>query len=91
MNLKVQIIALVFSFLYGMLFSFLVNINYKFLFSKKLIFKIIITFIFIVDCSLLYFLVLKKINEGIVHPYFLLMILLGFYISFPLTKKIRKK
>lgn len=90
MNLKVQIIGLIFSFLYGIIFSLLVNINYKYLFSKRLAFKITMTFVFIIDCSLLYFLILKKINEGIIHPYFLLMILIGFYVSFPISKKFRK-
>jgi hypothetical protein len=41
------------------------------------------------DCVLLYFILLKKINNGIVHKYFLLCILLGFVISEVLFKKFK--
>lgn len=91
MNLKVQIISLLFSFLYGICFSFLVNVNYKFLFAKKLVYKILITLLFIIDMSLLYFIIIKRINNGIIHSYFLLMILLGFYVTFPFGRKFRKR
>ncbi len=90
MNLKIQIISLAFSFFFGILFSFLVNINYKFLFSKKLGFQIIVTGVFVIDAFLFYFLILQKINHGILHPYFYLMIALGFYGTFPFNKKFRK-
>lgn len=90
MNLKIQVISLVFSFFYGVLFSLLVNINYKFLFNKKLIWKIVFTFVFIIDVALIYFFVLKFLNEGIIHGYFLLMIILGFYVTFPIGTKLRK-
>lgn len=91
MNLKIQVFSLIFSFLYGILFSFLVNINYKYLFNKKKIFQVVFTFIFIIDMALIYFLVLKILNEGIIHSYFLLMIIFGFYITFPLGKRFRRK
>ncbi len=49
------------------------------------------TFLFLLDMALLYFLIIKFINDGIIHIYFYLMISIGFYISFPIMKKIRKK
>jgi len=91
MTLKTQIISLVFSFLFGVLFSILVNLNYRWLFTKCRFFQIIITMVFVIDCALLYFFLLKLINDGVVHPYFYLMVLVGFYLSFPTTKLFRKK
>lgn len=91
MNLKIQLFSLIFSFFYGMLFSFCININYQYLFYKKVFFQIIITFLFLLDMALLYFLVLKFINDGIIHIYFYFMLFLGFYITFPIMKKFRKK
>ena len=89
MNLKIQIISLAFSFLYGVVFSLLVNINYRFLFTKRLFYKIVVTFVFIIDMALLYFIFIKMINNGIIHSYFLLMIILGFYITFPMGRRLR--
>ena len=91
MNLKIQIFSLLFSFFYGILFSFLVNINYKYLFFKKKWVQVVITFLFLIDMALLYFLVLKIVNGGRIQLYFYLMIFIGFYISFPILKKFRKK
>lgn len=91
MNLKIQIFSLIFSFFYGMLFSFFVNINYQYLFYKKILIQVIVTFLFLLDMALLYFLILKIINDGVIHIYFYFMLFFGFYISFPIMKKIRKK
>lgn len=91
MNLKVQLLSLGFSFFYGILFSFLVNVNYQFLFAKKKFFKITMTFLFLLDMALLYFLILRYLNQGIIHIYFFIMIIVGFYVTFPFSKKFRKK
>ena len=82
MNLRIQIISLVFSFLFGIIFSICTNLNYRFLFSKNLAFKIIFTIIYIIDFSLLYFIIIKEINQGIIHEYFLLAICIGYLVSF---------
>ena len=91
MNLKIQIFSLLFSFFYGILFSFLVIINYNYLFFKKKWVQVVITFLFLIDMALLYFLILKIVNGGMIHLYFYFMIFIGFYISFPILKKFRKK
>ncbi len=82
MGLKTQIISLLFSFVFGIIFSICTNINYKLLFCKKKIFQIIITIIYVIDASLAYFLMIRRINEGIIHSYFLLSVALGFFIGF---------
>lgn len=82
MGLKTQIISLLFSFVFGIVFSICTNINYKFLFCKKKIFQIIITIIYVIDAALAYFLMIRRINEGVIHSYFLLSVALGFFIGF---------
>ena len=81
MELKIQIYSLLFSFLYGILFFFLVNINYKYLYHKKIIIKIIINILFIINNVLIYFIIMKLINNGVLHIYFLFTILGGYLLT----------
>lgn len=82
MELQTQIISLLFSFIFGFIFSICTNINYRFLFSKNLTLKIIVTSIYVLDFSLLYFILIKHLNNGIIHTYFLLFVGLGYLVSF---------
>lgn len=82
MDIDIQIISIIFSFVFGLLFSILTNINYKFLFSKNMVLKILFTAIFVLDSGLLYFLIIKRINNGVINIYFLLLIVLGFITGF---------
>lgn len=90
MILEVQIRSLVFSLIYGMFFSLVMNLNYRYIFNTKIYYKIIINFMFIVIMVLLYFVLLCKINHGIFHSYFLLMIILGVIVGNYKTKVLRK-
>lgn len=78
MTLKIQIISLIVSFLYGIFFSFLLNINHKLIYSSNKYIKIIGTLLFVIFNSLLYFLILLKVNNGIVHIYCIFSLILGF-------------
>ena len=89
MELKIQILSLIYSFFFGIFFAFSVNVHYKLLFSKKRWFQILMNFIFVLDMSLFYFLILKRINGGILHLYFYFSIFLGFFCSYAKTKKVR--
>lgn len=90
MVLEVQLQSLIYSFVYGFFFSFLLNINYKYLFNSTSIYKIIINILFILDNVLLYYIILRYINNGVIHMYFLLMIVFGFVFGNYYTKKIRR-
>ena len=81
MNLKVQLISLFFSFFYGICFYVITRLNHKFLFHGKKTSRIIFTLIYIIDFSLLYFIIISKINSGILHIYFLLSFVLGFFVT----------
>ena len=81
MDLRIQIVSLFFSFVFGIIFSICTNLNYRFLFTKNIYFKVIITFVYILDFTLLYFLLIQKINNCIIHIYFFLMIGIGYLVG----------
>ena len=81
MSLKIQFLTLGYSFLYGIFFSFLLTINYKFIYNSNKIIQWLITSLFILTNVLFYFLILKKINNGIIHPYFFLVFILGIIVE----------
>jgi len=87
-SLDIQLKSILFSFLYGCFFSILLNLNYKFIYYSKGIKKILINIFFVIDNVLLYFIILRYINCGIFHFYFLLSIILGFVIVNKVTSKI---
>ncbi len=87
MSLKIQIFSLLFSFLYGIIFMILVNLNYK-LISKVKSFKILITFLFVFINVFVYFVILRSINNGIVHIYEFMMIIIGYITSCIVGKKV---
>ena len=82
MILDLQIRSLAFSFIYGIFFAFTYKINYKYLINNIFFFKLILSFLFTLDHILLYFILITKINNGILHIYFLLTFIIGiiFYI-----------
>ena len=87
--LNIQIKSIVFSFLYGMFFSFLLNLNYKFIYYSKGILKILINIFFVVDNVLLYFIILRYINNGIVHFYFILSLVIGYFSVNKVSSRLR--
>ncbi len=90
MSLNEQIISLVFSFVYGIFLAFSYNFNYNLLFNKTKIFKAFFNILLVFDLVLIYFLLIKKINGGIIHPYFYILIVIGFIINFNFSKRLRK-
>lgn len=90
MDLSIQLQVLTVSFVYGILFSYLLKIQYKFLFETKFFYKLLITVLFIFDNCLLYFIILKMINHGMFHLYFLFSLIIGFLFGNYLIK-LKKK
>ena len=91
MVLKVQIISLVVSFCYGIFFYLLLELNSRFLYSSNIMIKVICSFLFVMFHTLLYFLILMRINYGYIHFYFFLCIILGYILCKVVYKKIVKK
>lgn len=87
MDIDIQIKSLLFSFIYGILFSIFLNYNQNNLYKSSLIIRIIMNIVFIIDNALIYFIVLKHINNGILHIYFILMLITGYITNEILFKK----
>ena len=87
MDLVIQLQVLIVSFVYGVLFSYLLKLQYRFLFESKIFYKVLITVLFVFDNCLLYFLILRTINNGIFHLYFLFSLILGYLIGNYLINK----
>lgn len=90
MDLHTQIVTLLFSLGYGILFASILDIIHKPLFKMKPFFQILISFLFVIGSALLYFFILLNLNKAILHPYFILLFLLGFTIE-SIAKKAGKK
>ena len=90
MSLEIHIQLLLFSLIFGVFFALMIDINHKFLYSEKKFFKIIFTFLFVLVNTFIYFLILKKINQGIIHIYSIICIILGFFIENIIRKKVVK-
>mgnify|MGYP000502005345 CR=1 FL=1 len=91
MILSTQILSLIYSFFYGIFFFSMLEVNYKILYNGKFIYRIMISFLFVIFISLLYFIILMKINNGILHVYFFLVFFTGYMLSFVIYRKIRCK
>jgi len=89
MILEIQIQSLLSSFIFGMFFSLTYNILYKYLYACNLIMKIFNDIVYVMVNLVFYFIMLKLINNGIIHPYFLISALIGFFIGNKNTKKVR--
>ena len=78
MDLSTQILSLLFSFGYGIFVSYVFNLNYNFIYKSSILYKVVINILFCVNLGLIYFLLMKVINKGVIHLYFILIFLLGF-------------
>ena len=87
MNIFIQIVCFLVSFLYGIFIYYFIKYND---FNKKnilfdVLFRLIITFLLV----LLYIIVIYKINKGLFHLYFMIMIVIGYLVSFNINKKLK--
>jgi hypothetical protein len=86
MSSGIQLISLSISFLYGIIFYYLSIINFKVINNLKNIIKNIITIIYVFDISIIYVILVYKINNGYFHIYFILMVILGYILGNYLSK-----
>ena len=89
MILETQIYTLLFSFVFGMIFGFLVRINYFFLNHSNRLIKVLFTISFVTLFTLIYFIILEKLNSGIIHIYYFIMLILGFCLEQFIEKRIK--
>lgn len=90
MENQVQLLSFLVSFLYGIMFSFCSRYHYKMVYSLKNVMRYIITFLFILDASLFYILILYYINYGVIHIYFLFVTFAGYLLEKVLFRYVKK-
>ena len=87
MELSIQIKTLIVSFVYGIILSYIVISHYKYLFESKMWYRIVLNILFIFDYTLIYFFILKIINNGVFHVYFLFLLILGYVFGYNLIRR----
>jgi len=91
MSSNIQLISFVISFLYGVIFYFLTIINFKLIENIKKIYQHILTFIYVIDITIMYVIVLFHVNKGYFHIYFIIMVFVGYLVGFIIAKKVLSK
>lgn len=81
MNSYIQLISLVGSFIYGFVFYLLSRVNKYILNNKNNVIKLLVTMVFVIDMVFIYIFIMYKINFGVMHPYFIILLILGFVLS----------
>lgn len=90
MKLDIQISLIIFSILYGIVFSIFLNLNYRFLHHKNIIVRYLSTIICVAISVIIYFKGIQKISYGIFHVYSLFLIIIGFSLENIIHKLIEK-
>lgn len=91
MKIDVQLWSFLYAIFSGWIFYVLSYFNYKIVKNYKVIWKYIITIVFVIDFDLLFLLGLYIINEGILHIYFLLILVISFFVSVKLMPKLKNR
>ena len=77
MSLKLQFLTLGYNFIFGVAFSFLFSLCSKLIYNKRKLISFISIVFFVFFNVSIYFFLLKNINDGLLHFYFLLFFLGG--------------
>lgn len=77
-SLNIQIKLLVFSLIYGFLFSIILDVIYPLIKDKNRYLKVIYTFFLILFMAIIYFIAIDKIGCIIFHLYSIIAIVVGF-------------
>ena len=82
MGLSVQIYSLIYSFLFGIILYFLLLTFDRFVMKQKMMIKIIMSAFLVFILAVLYFLGLLYINNGYLHVYFFVLIMVGYIFAY---------
>ena len=87
MSLKIQIYSVLYSFLFGIYFSYILKLFKKYIYNNNIIIKTVSILVIVIINSFIYFIGINKINNGILHPYTFITLILGFYFIDIIYKK----
>lgn len=89
MDIIIQLVCMLVSFAYGTV----INIGYKFtnkIYNKKDFKLLFLNICFSFNVVVLYIIILYKINGGIFHLYFLILMVIGCFLSNMIVKRLKK-
>lgn len=89
MNILSQITALCFNFVFGFIIYYAVILNYLFIKNEVLILKILISFLFLIDFTVLYIIIIYKLNYGLFHIYYIIVFVLGYILSITVKNHVK--
>lgn len=78
MNSYVQVLSFLVSFIYGIVFYLFARFNKFILSNKNNVIKLLVTLVFVIDMVILYIYIMYKVNFGMIHPYFVAVVLVGY-------------
>ncbi len=87
MSLKIQIYSVLYSFLFGIYFSYILKLFKKYIYNNNIIIKTVSNLVIVIINSFIHFIGINKINNGILHPYTFITLILGFYFIDIIYKK----
>ena len=86
MDVIIQILCILISFIYGIFINLFIGFNKKIINKHNLLYEIIFRLIITLLVVLLYVIIIYKINKGIFHIYFIIMVFIGYIISLKKVK-----
>ena len=89
MSLEKQLLTIVFSLIFGFFFYLILYLSRKILFQKNLIKRIVSNILFIIDMVLLYFLIIKYINNGTLTYYSYIFMFIGIVLQKMIIDKLK--
>ena len=87
-QLNIQLKLIVFSFIFGFFFAIILSKYNNYIKSKKLVLKLLITFILFLFLDTVYFIGIFIISNAIFHVYSLISILLGITVYNAILRRI---
>ena len=90
-ELNIQIKLIIFSLIYGFLFSIFLDVLYSKIKKQKKIVRIILTFLLVLLMAIIYFIAIDKIGYVIFHIYSIFAIIVGFIMYDILISVIAQK
>ena len=89
MSSLVQLYLLGVNFFYGFLIFIITVINHYFIKNETVIVKCLLTLLFAIDFTILYLILIYKINYGMFHLYYLFAFGGGYYLAYVLKKHVK--
>ena len=86
-DFNTQISIIVFSYIYGLLFYYLIYLCRKYINYELVFFRIINTITFFLSFSIIYFIGLELVCDGILHIYSLIIVIFTGFVSHLIAKK----